>query len=122
MNGNGEASAQDAFRRISGSKRLEGGRGHVEPRKALVGRFKVGERVKSHFLFRGNGTFPWNGRVRWNGTCAFADPPCGFLRVALPDSGNELNHIAAAASSETIIQPLCGSNDKAALIGAFVYR
>jgi hypothetical protein len=55
-------------------ERLEGGRGHVEPRKALVGRFKVGERVKSHFLFWGNCPFPWNGRVRWNGTCSVGFP------------------------------------------------
>jgi len=70
MNGNGEASAQDAFRRISGPERLEGGRGHVEPREALMGRFKVGERVESRLLFLRSCTLSSNGSVLWNGTVA----------------------------------------------------
>ena len=60
--------------------------------------------------------------VLWNGTCTFYDPLCRFLRIPLAHFGNELDHIAAAASSETVIQPLCGSNDEAALVAALVYR
>jgi hypothetical protein len=69
-----------------------------------MGRFKVGERVESRFLFWGNCTFPWNGRVVWSGTCTVGDPACGFFRVALVHFGNELYHIAASYRRRRIRQ------------------
>jgi hypothetical protein len=44
------------------------------PRKALVRRFKVGERPKRRLLLLWNCSFPWHGRVLWNGACTVGDP------------------------------------------------
>lgn len=100
-----EAQAQDAFRRISGPERLEGG---TKSRRAPQGSHGTlhnfaGEIPPSGlvalYLFL-------NGRFLWNGTYTVGDPARRFIRIALPDFGNELDNIAAAALSETEIQPL----------------